>query len=264
MKICVFGAASAAIDQCYIDAVERLTEEMARRGHSLVFGAGGSGLMGAAARGTKRGGGYIHGVIPNFFREERLESIFGACDKLTFTETMAERKTTMEDDCDAFIIVPGGIGTLEEFFEVITLKQLGRHHKAIAFYNIDGYYDPERASRPEVTASSKVTITFRAYVFTFSNITDSTFPFYSNDASLRAAYEELGLTVDGGVWSFEPLTIEMGGGILNGIRTALLGCRERDYVEAYMTYDVAFGGKNFSTIPRESPIAFFFTVQSVE
>lgn len=132
------------------------------------------------------------------------------------------------------------------------------------FRYIDGYYDPERASRPEVTASSKVTITFRAYVFTFSNITDSTFPFYSNDASLRAAYEELGLTVDGGVWSFEPLTIEMGGGILNGIRTALLGCRERDYVEAYMTYDVAFGGKNFSTIPRESPIAFFFTVQSVE
>ena len=141
MKICVFGAASAAIDQSYIDAVERLTEEMARRGHSLVFGAGGSGLMGAAARGTKRGGGYIHGVIPNFFREERLESISGGCDKLTYTETMAERKTTMEDDCDAFIIVPGGIGTLEEFYEVITLKQLGRHHKAIAFYNLNGYYD---------------------------------------------------------------------------------------------------------------------------
>ena len=139
MKICVFGAASAAIDQSYIDAVERLTEEMARRWHSLVFGAGGSGLMGAAARGTKRGGGDIHGVIPNFFREERLESIFSECDKLTFTETMAERKTTMEDDCDAFIIVPGGIGTLEEFFEVITLKQLGRHTKAIAFYNLNGY-----------------------------------------------------------------------------------------------------------------------------
>ena len=141
MKICIFGAASAHIDKKYIDKVETLAEKMARRGHSLVFGAGGSGLMGAAARGTKRGGGYIHGVIPNFFREERLESIYDQCDKLTYTETMAERKTTMEDDCDAFIIVPGGIGTLEEFFEVITLKQLGRHHKAIAFYNIDGYYD---------------------------------------------------------------------------------------------------------------------------
>lgn len=141
MKICIFGAASAQIDRCYVEAVEDLAEKMAKRGHSLVFGAGGSGLMGAAARGTKRGGGYIHGVIPKFFREERLESIYDQCDKLTFTDTMAERKTTMEDDCDAFIIVPGGIGTLEEFYEVITLKQLGRHHKAIAFYNLNGYYD---------------------------------------------------------------------------------------------------------------------------
>lgn len=129
---------------------------------------------------------------------------------------------------------------------------------------IDGYYDPERPSRPEVTATSRVTIVFRAYVFSYSNITDSTFPFYSNDAALKSAYEELGLTVDGGVWSFEPLTVEMNGGILKGIYHALLGCREKDYVEAYMTYDVAFGDKYFSTIPRESPIAFFFTVQSVE
>ena len=151
MKICIFGAASAAIDQKYIDAVEALAERMAQRGHSLVFGAGGSGLMGAAARGTKRGGGYIHGVIPTFFREEGLEKIFGGCDTLTYTETMAERKTTMEDDCDAFIIVPGGIGTLEEFFEVITLKQLGRHHKAIAFYNIDGYYDSLEAFMHEMS-----------------------------------------------------------------------------------------------------------------
>ncbi len=141
MKICIFGAASAQIDRCYVEAVEDLAEKMAKRGHSLVFGAGGSGLMGAAARGTKRGGGYIHGVIPKFFREERLESIYDQCDELTFTDTMAERKTMMEDDCDAFIIVPGGIGTLEEFYEVITLKQLGRHHKAIAFYNLNGYYD---------------------------------------------------------------------------------------------------------------------------
>ena len=151
MKICIFGAASALIDKKYIEKVEALAEQMARRGHSLVFGAGGSGLMGAAARGTKRGGGYIHGVIPHFFREERLESIYTACDKLTYTETMAERKTTMEDDCDAFIIVPGGIGTLEEFFEVITLKQLGRHHKAIAFYNIDGYYDSLEAFMHEMS-----------------------------------------------------------------------------------------------------------------
>ena len=70
MKICIFGAASAHIDDIYIKAVEELGEELAKRGHSLVFGAGATGLMGAAARGFKRGGGYIHGVIPEFFREE--------------------------------------------------------------------------------------------------------------------------------------------------------------------------------------------------
>ena len=112
MKICIFGASSATIDEIYVKKVEELAEKMARRGHSLVFGAGATGVMGAAARGTKRGGGYIHGVIPEFFREERVERIYSECDKLTYTKTMAERKTLMEDDCDAFIIAPGGIGTL--------------------------------------------------------------------------------------------------------------------------------------------------------
>lgn len=73
MKICIFGASSASIGEVYIKEVEALAEKMARRGHSLVFGAGATGVMGAAARGTKRGGGYIHGVIPEFFREERVE-----------------------------------------------------------------------------------------------------------------------------------------------------------------------------------------------
>lgn len=141
MKICIFGAASAHIDNDYIDKVERLSEELARRGHSLVFGAGATGLMGAAARGFKKGGGFIHGVIPEFFREEGVEVIYDECDKMTFTETMSERKKIMEDDCDAFIITPGGIGTFEEFFEVLTLKQLGRHKKAIVIYNIENYYD---------------------------------------------------------------------------------------------------------------------------
>ena len=132
MRICIFGASSAHIDEFYIKAVEDLAEKMARRGHSLVFGAGATGAMGAAARGTKRGGGYIHGVIPEFFREEGVEKIYTECDELTYTKTMAERKTLMEDDAEAFIIVPGGIGTLEEFYEVLTLKQLGRHNKAMA------------------------------------------------------------------------------------------------------------------------------------
>lgn len=141
MKICIFGAASAHIDKIYIDRVEQLSEELAKRGHSLVFGAGATGLMGAAARGFKKGGGFIHGVIPEFFRDESVEIIYDGCDKLTFTPNMSERKRVMEDDCDAFVITPGGIGTFEEFFEVLTLKQLGRHAKAIAVFNVEDYYD---------------------------------------------------------------------------------------------------------------------------
>lgn len=140
MKICVFGAASSEIDEIYINAVEELGENLAKRGHELVFGAGGNGLMGAAARGFKRGGGKVYGVIPSFFRDENIEAIFDNCDELIFTETMAQRKTKMEDIADAFIVVPGGIGTFEELFEVLTLKQLGRHTKPIAVYDIDGYY----------------------------------------------------------------------------------------------------------------------------
>ncbi len=140
MKICVFGAASDKISDTYIKTVEAMGEKLAQRGHSLVFGAGGNGLMGAAARGVKRGKGEIYGVIPHFFREENVEKIYDECTELIFTDTMAQRKTKMEDLADAFIVVPGGIGTFEEFFEVLTLKQLSRHTKPIAVYDINGYY----------------------------------------------------------------------------------------------------------------------------
>ena len=140
MKICVFGAASYEIDKCYIEAVEKLGEEMAKRGHALVFGAGGNGLMGAAARGVTKGGGEIYGVIPTFFRDETIELIYDKCTQLIYTETMAERKSKMEDLAEAFIITPGGIGTLEEFFQVLTLKQLGRHVKPIVIFDVNGYY----------------------------------------------------------------------------------------------------------------------------
>lgn len=141
MKICVFGAASAHIDEKYIKAVEELGGKMAARGHSLVFGAGATGLMGAVARGVKRGGGFVHGVVPSFFKHDGVEQLFEECDKMTLTETMRERKAVMEDEADAFIITPGGVGTFEELYEIITLKQLNRHDKAIVFLDIDGYYD---------------------------------------------------------------------------------------------------------------------------
>ncbi len=141
MRVCVFGAASPTIDKEYIEKVEVMGKIMAQRGHSLTFGGGGNGLMGAAARGVKSGGGYILGVIPKFFREESVELLFDECDKLIEPDTMRERKQIMEDNADAFIITPGGIGTFEEFYEILTSKQLCRHNKPIAIYNVKGYYN---------------------------------------------------------------------------------------------------------------------------
>lgn len=141
MVICIYGAASNVIDVKYIEAVEALGEKLAKKGHGLVYGGGAEGLMGAAARGFKRGGGYVCGIAPSFFTEGGDDVLFNNCDEFIYTETMRERKQKMEDRADCFIMAPGGIGTFEEFFEILTLKQLRRHEKAIAVYNIDGYYD---------------------------------------------------------------------------------------------------------------------------
>lgn len=141
MNICVFGAASDRIDKAYIDSAFRAGELIALRGHSLVYGAGGTGLMGAAARGTRAHGGYVYGVIPSFFNDIGTEIVFPDCSELKYTETMRERKAEMEERADAFLVLPGGIGTFEEFFEILTLKQLGRHEKPIAVFNSEGYYD---------------------------------------------------------------------------------------------------------------------------
>lgn len=141
MRICVFGAASPTIDNEYKVAVEALGREMVKRGHSLVFGGGGNGLMGAVANGVRAEGGYILGVIPKFFEEEKIEAISDICDRLVTPDTMRSRKQIMEDNSDAFIVVPRGIGTFEEFFEILTSKQLCRHNKPIAIYNLKGYYN---------------------------------------------------------------------------------------------------------------------------
>ena len=139
MNITLYGAASDRIDRVYIDRVEELGRVMARRGHTMVFGAGASGLMGAAARGMYHAGGKIIGVTPHFMHT--LEPISDLCTELIATDTMAERKHIMEEKADAFIITPGGTGTLDEFFQILTLKILGRHDKPIVLYNINGFWD---------------------------------------------------------------------------------------------------------------------------
>lgn len=139
MRICIYGASSVKTDAKYITAVEALGETLAKGGHALVYGAGANGLMGASARGFTKGGGHIIGVVPHFFNADGI--IYDKCDELIRTQTMRERKQIMEDHADAFIIVPGGAGTFDEFFEILTLKQLARHQKPIIIYNLYGYYD---------------------------------------------------------------------------------------------------------------------------
>lgn len=140
MKICVYGASSNQIDRTYLQAGEALGLAMAKRGHSLVFGGGANGLMGAAARGMTAGGGEIIGVAPRFFDADGI--LYPHCTEFIYTETMRERKAIMEERADAFIMTPGGIGTLEEFYEIVTLRQLGRHSKPVAILNTNGYYKP--------------------------------------------------------------------------------------------------------------------------
>ncbi|MDE6597692.1 MAG: TIGR00730 family Rossman fold protein [Clostridia bacterium] len=190
MKICIFGAASAHIDDIYIKEVEKLGEKLAKKGHSLVFGAGGTGLMGAAARGFKRGGGYVHGVVPEFFRDEGVEELFGECDKMTYTKSMAERKKIMEDDAEAFIIAPGGVGTFEEFFEVLTLKQLGRHDKAIVIFNIESYYDDLEKFMQTVT--KRKFITFKCNeLYTYFTTDDDVISYLENYVPQGTPWQKL-------------------------------------------------------------------------
>lgn len=141
MKICVYGAASSLIDESYINAGIELGKKMVEKDIGLVFGGGSHGMMGAVAEGVYEKNGYLLGVIPEFFKEAESEISFNECTDYIYTDTMRERKRNLEEKSDGFIITPGGIGTLDEFFEILTLKQLGRHNKPIAIYNINGFYD---------------------------------------------------------------------------------------------------------------------------
>ena len=140
MIICVYGAASKDIAAEFSEAGHELGYRLAQKGHNLVFGGGDAGMMGAVARGAHDGGGHITSIAPRFFDVDGV--LYPQCDNYIFTETMRQRKQKMEDMSDAFIVTPGGIGTLEEFFEIFTLRQLKRIDKPIAILNVDGFYDP--------------------------------------------------------------------------------------------------------------------------
>ncbi len=139
MRICIYGASSNMVSDKYIVPAKSLCEKLAKRGHSLVFGGGASGLMGAAARGFSDGGGKILGIAPDFFNVDGV--LYDKCTEFLYTDTMRERKKLLEDNSDCFLVFPGGVGTFDEFFEILTLKQLGKHSKPIVMYNTGGFFD---------------------------------------------------------------------------------------------------------------------------
>lgn len=140
MKICIYGASSNSIEKSFINAGEALGREIANQNHTVIFGGGAAGLMGAVARGAHSKNGEIIGICPSFFNVDG--ALFTDCTKMIYTDTMRERKQLLDEMSDAFIITPGGIGTFDEFFEIYTLRQLATHKKPIAIYNTNGYYNP--------------------------------------------------------------------------------------------------------------------------
>lgn len=139
-NICVFCASSSAVDSRYTRLAHDTGVEIARRGHTLVFGGTEVGLMAAVAAGVHQNGGKVIGVIPKSIEERGIA--YATADELIVTDDMRERKTVMEQRSDGFLTLPGAFGTLEEFFEILVLRQLGYHEKPIVLLNESGFYDP--------------------------------------------------------------------------------------------------------------------------
>ena len=137
--VCVFCGSSFGDDPAFRAAAEAIGSGIARMGYSLVFGGGGLGLMGVVARAALDGGSEIQGIMPGFL--QALEPGVSPQEKLIVTPHLQERKNLMLEMSDAFLILPGGLGTFDEFFEVATEAQLGVHAKPIIVVNVSGYFD---------------------------------------------------------------------------------------------------------------------------
>ena len=138
--ICVYAASSEAVADRFRRVAADLGAAVATAGWGVVYGGGGVGLMGEVARAALAAGGAVTGIIPHLL--DRREIALEGVTELIRTETLRERKQLMDDRADAFVVLPGGPGTLEELMEILTLKQLGYHSRPIVVLDADGYWDP--------------------------------------------------------------------------------------------------------------------------
>lgn len=138
-RITVFCGSSNGSDEIYKSQATQLGKTLAKQNIELVYGGANVGLMGAVADGVLNEGGKVIGVLPHFLKSKEIAH--EGLTELILVESMHERKTKMNDLCNGVIALPGGFGTLEEFFEMLTWAQLGLHKKPIAILNVDGFYD---------------------------------------------------------------------------------------------------------------------------
>ncbi len=142
-SICVYCGSSPGRDDVYIKAGHLLGRSIAKAGLRLIYGGGTKGIMGAVADGALRAGGKVTGIIPRFLmNKEATESALTRLDELQITDNMHQRKHAMFEKSDAFVALPGGIGTVEEIVEIMTWAQLGHHRKPIVYANVNGFWDP--------------------------------------------------------------------------------------------------------------------------
>jgi cytokinin riboside 5'-monophosphate phosphoribohydrolase len=167
VRFTTYTSSSDAVDGRFTEVVVAFGHRIGERGDELVYGGTAVGLMGRLADAVRAGGGRVTGVIPRLMQERGLSD--DACDELIITDGMSGRKQTMIERADAFVALPGGFGTLEELFEVLTLKQLGYHDKPIVLLDVDGFYAPllelfdhlyeHRFAKPEYAALYHVATT---------------------------------------------------------------------------------------------------------
>ncbi|TIX57138.1 MAG: TIGR00730 family Rossman fold protein, partial [Mesorhizobium sp.] len=138
-----YCGSSPGRDETYVKAGHLLGRSLAKSGLRLIYGGGTKGIMGAVAEGALKAGGKVTGIIPRFLiNREATETALDRLDELVITDNMHERKHRMFEKSDAFVALPGGIGTVEEIVEIMTWGQLGHHRKPIVFANIKGFWDP--------------------------------------------------------------------------------------------------------------------------
>jgi uncharacterized protein (TIGR00730 family) len=139
-SICVYCGSSPGTDPIFVETAQKFGQILAQNGITLVYGGGSRGLMGALALSVHENGGRVIGVIPEFLKVR--ERMFTGAQEIVVTRDMHERKRMMFERADAFVALPGGIGTLEELVEQLTWSQLGRHRKPILVANINGFWEP--------------------------------------------------------------------------------------------------------------------------